>query len=247
MNKYLIVSNWKMNTTIDEARELTLKIKEKLNKSLPIVAIGAPFTYLTTVKEIVENCDIKISAQNCHIKETGAYTGEISAPMLNSIGVDYVILGHSERREYFKETDEDINKKVLISLANNLKPIMCVGETLMERDNGKYREKIQKQIEEGLNGVKDISDVVVAYEPIWAIGTGKTATSGQAEEVCKFIRSILINLYNEVAENTFILYGGSMNKNNAEEILSQQNINGGLIGGASLKPDDFCEIINSCK
>lgn len=247
MNRYLIAGNWKMNTDINEAVTLSKGICEKQFKSNVNVVLGVPFTHIYSVNEIVQNTDVSVSAQNCYFMEKGAYTGEVSPVMLKSLGVSYTIVGHSERRQYFFETDDDINKKVKLLLKEGIIPIICVGETIEQREKGNYKDVIKNQLEKCLNEVNSIKNIVIAYEPVWAIGTGKTATSDEAEEVCMFIRTLLKEKYNKEAEEIFILYGGSMNKSNAKELLEKSNINGGLIGGASLKVDDFIEIINSCQ
>lgn len=247
MNKYLIAGNWKMNTDIDSAITLTKNIvKENVQNNSVKIVLGVPYISIYEVFKELKDTNISVSAQNCNSEEKGAYTGEISIPMLKSVGVEYVILGHSERRNYFNETDAIINKKVKLALKNNIAPIICVGESLKDRENNNYKDIVKAQIQNALEGVESIENIVIAYEPIWAIGTGKTATSSQAEEMCCFIREILKRMYEKNAENTFIIYGGSMNKNNAKELLEQKNINGGLIGGASLKYQDFCDIIKCC-
>lgn len=249
-NKKFIVANWKMNKTLSEAEEF-LKRFIALNKNIDIdIAICPPFVCLEKVLRICKESKIKIGAQNCHFEKSGAFTGEISANMLASIGAEYVILGHSERRNYFYETDETVNKKVKTVLENKLKPIICVGETLSEREKGKEKEKIKTQIGLALRGIslEKISEIVVAYEPIWAIGTGKTVSIEECKEIFRFIKDYLVSEYGlEETENIRLLYGGSMNEKNAKEILSVPNVDGGLVGGASLDPFKFTDIINQAE
>ena len=242
-----ICGNWKMNKgTPKEATALVNELIEKVKNVDSEVLIAVPYTVLGTVSELVAGTNIVVAAENAHQADEGAYTGEISAKFLAEMGVNHVVLGHSERREYFGETDEIVNEKVLASLNWGVRPIVCIGETLEEREAGKEFEVVKTQL---LGALKDVpanrvaAHVTIAYEPVWAIGTGKTASSEQAEEICKFVRETLAELYCEdVAANTRILYGGSMKPANAEELLGQANIDGGLIGGASLKADDFAAI-----
>ncbi len=234
----------------NETIELISHLKEKLLKfnSDVEVAICPPFTSLETAKEMIKGSIIKLGAQNMYYEEEGAFTGEVSAKMLKSFGVEYVILGHSERRTIFKESDSIINKKILKAIESDLTPIFCVGETLAEREENKTFEIVKRQLIEGLNGVTtdQIEKVIIAYEPVWAIGTGKTATPSQAEEVHKFIREKLSTLFNnQLADKITLLYGGSVKPNNARELFIQPNIDGGLIGGACLKADSFSDIISS--
>lgn len=232
--KSLIVANWKMNMSIKESISFINKFKTLIKNNKNDIVICPPFTLLNTVKELVKNTNIKLGAQNMHFEGQGAFTGEISASMLKDVGCEYVILGHSERRQIFDEADSLINKKIKVALKNNLKPILCIGETLKQRNNNETMKIIKNQINGSLKNIKE--DIVVAYEPIWAIGTGKNATSEQAEEVHKFIRGLL--------SKTRIIYGGSMKPENAQELLSMPNINGGLVGGASLDPKSFSKICN---
>ena len=244
----MIVGNWKMNKTPEEAKRLINAIKSKLGEPACEVVLCVPFVDLHIAKEATLGTRIKIGAQNCHFEKSGAFTGEISARMLKTLSVEYVILGHSERRAYFNENDEMINKKVKSALAEELKVILCVGETLQERELNVTSEKISMQVKAGLAGVsaEDLKNISVAYEPVWAIGTGKTATKELANEVCGEIRELLASLYGErTASEVPILYGGSMNAENARDLLSMENIDGGLIGGASLDADEFLQIINS--
>lgn len=249
MRKTIIAGNWKMNKTSKETRE-TLEELKRLTKGIEGVeiVIGTPFTSLETAVNTVEGSNIKIAAQNLYPKESGAYTGEVSPLMLKSIGVEYVILGHSERREYFKESDEFINEKIKSALENGLKPILCIGESLEERESGKTDEVNARQLENGLAGIspEKAKDIVIAYEPIWAIGTGKTATPEMAETTHKEIRKVLSKLFGEnVAQEMTIQYGGSMNAKNAKELLAMENIDGGLVGGASLEASTFIEVIKA--
>ena len=246
MNKELrqavIAGNWKMNKTRPEAKALIeelIPIAEKANCG---VVICVPFTNLETAVELTKGTNIKVGAENVHFEKSGAFTGEISADMLTEIGVEYVIIGHSERRQYFGETDETVNKRAKSALAAGLKPIVCVGELLWERECNITEEVVARQIKLDLFDVsaEDVKKTIIAYEPVWAIGTGKVATAEQAEEVCKLIRDTLAKLYDkETADAVTIQYGGSMNPKNAAELLAQEDVDGGLIGGASLKAADF--------
>ncbi len=249
--KAIIAGNWKMNKTRPEAKALLDELKGMVAdvKSVEIVAC-VPFTNLETALAATEGTNIKIGAENCHFEKSGAFTGEISADMLAEMGVEYVVLGHSERRQYFAETDETVNKRTKAALAAGLKPIVCVGELLWERECNITEEVIARQIKLDFFGIEaeDLKKCVIAYEPVWAIGTGKTATADQAEEVCAFIRATLAKLYGaEVAEAITIQYGGSMNAANAAELVSKTNVDGGLIGGASLKAADFTTIIKAAE
>ena len=249
MRKKLIAGNWKMNKTAAETVSLINEIKSIVKEPACDICMCVPYTNLVKAVELTKGTELKIGAQNMHFCDSGAYTGEISADMLCELGVDYVIIGHSERRQYFAETDETVNKKIIKSIEKNLIPIVCVGESLEERENGETLNLVKNQVVKALENVSfdDICKVVFAYEPIWAIGTGRTATCEQANEVCKYIRDCVNDLYNkEVADKIKILYGGSMNAKNADELLKQPDIDGGLIGGASLKAEDFTTIINFC-
>ncbi|MFZ1291928.1 MAG: triose-phosphate isomerase [Melioribacteraceae bacterium] len=250
MRKYIIAGNWKMNKNLNEAIQLVSDLKTELDgKVLNAEVVVAPtFIALEVVKSLVKNTSIKLGAQNMHSIDSGALTGEISADMLKSVGCEYVILGHSERRTIFSESDEFINQKVKQALKNNLIPILCCGESLEERENGSTFKVVESQIRACLNGLsnEEIKNTVVAYEPIWAIGTGKTATPEQAQEVHAFIRGLLTNLTNaETASEITIQYGGSVNAKNAKELLSKPDIDGALVGGACLKADSFRDIILS--
>lgn len=249
MRKILIAGNWKMNKTVSETVTLVSEITDKITNPNCDVVICVPYTSLNDAVKLTNGSPIKVGAQNMHFLDNGAYTGEISADMLLELGVTYVIIGHSERREYYNETDETVNKKILKSIEKNLIPIVCVGETLEQRENNETLDLVKGQVEKALKDVSssDIKKVVFAYEPIWAIGTGKTATCEQANEVCKYIRECVKNLYNkEIADEIKILYGGSMNVKNADELLKEPDIDGGLIGGASLKSEDFSNIVDFC-
>ena len=249
VRKAIIAGNWKMNKTRPEAKALLEELKPMVAdvKDVEIVAC-VPFTNLETALAATAGTNIKIGAENCHFEKSGAFTGEISADMLAEMGVEYVVLGHSERRQYFNETDETVNKRTKAALAAGLKPIVCVGELLWERECNITEEVIARQIKLDFFSISadDLKKCVIAYEPVWAIGTGKTATADQAEEVCAFIRATLAKLYGaDVAETITIQYGGSMNAGNAAELVSKTNVDGGLIGGASLKAADFTTIINA--
>ena len=246
MRKPIIAGNWKMHKTIAEALEFVNEVKDRVNNDKVEAVICAPFTLLKDLKQATKGTNIKIGAQNMHFEESGAYTGEISAAMLKEMGVKYVVIGHSERRQYFAETDETVNKKVKKALESGLLPIMCCGETLEQREANITIEWVRMQIKCGLAGISadDVKKVVVAYEPIWAIGTGKTATSAQAQEVCAAIRQVLAEIYGQaVADEVRIQYGGSVNGKNAAELFAMADIDGGLVGGASLK-EEFADIVH---
>lgn len=250
MRKYIIAGNWKMNKNLSEAIQLVSDLKIELNgKNLNAeVVVAPPFISLEAVKTLIKDTDIKLGAQNTHSVDSGAFTGEVSADMLKSVGCEYVILGHSERRTIFGESDEFINQKVKQALKNNLTPILCCGESLEERENGTTFKVVEQQIKTCLNNLseEEIKNTVIAYEPIWAIGTGKTATPEQAQEVHEFIRNLLVKLTSvETAQEITIQYGGSVNAKNAKDLLSKPDIDGALVGGACLKADSFREIILS--
>lgn len=243
----IIAGNWKMHKTIAEAVEFVNQIKERVKDTDVEVVLCTPYTMLLPVKEAIKESNIKLAAQNMHWEEQGAFTGEVSPLMLHEIGVDYCIIGHSERRQYFNETNGTVNKKVHAALKHGIKPIVCVGETLEQREKGETEAFIKAQVAEGLSGVEaaEIKNVVLAYEPIWAIGTGKTATPQQANEVIFGIRETLKQLYGEeICTEVRIQYGGSVKPNNIEQIMNQEDIDGALVGGASLKPDDFVALVN---
>ena len=249
MRKVIVAGNWKMNKTAKEAAKFFSELKPLVAdvKNAGII-IGAPFTALETATRETAGSNIKIAAENMNAKESGAYTGEVSPLMLKDLGVEYVILGHSERREYYHENDEIINEKVKSALAHDLKPILCIGEKLEQREAGTTNDVVKTQIVGGLKDVtaEQMANVILAYEPVWAIGTGKTATPDQAQEVHAFIRGLLTDLYGkEVAENVTVQYGGSMNDGNAADLIAQTDIDGGLVGGASLIPEKFAVIIKA--
>lgn len=252
MNKNLraavIAGNWKMNKTRTEAKALIEEMKPLVADASCGVVICVPFTNLETALDATKGTNIKVGAQNCHFEKSGAFTGEISAPMLAEMGVEYVVLGHSERRQYFGETNETVNLRTKAALAAGLKVILCVGELLAEREQGITEEIVALQTKIALQGVSEaeLKNVIIAYEPVWAIGTGKTATSEQANEVNAAIRGVVAKLYGKAAADaTTVQYGGSMNAANAEELLAQPDVDGGLIGGASLKAADFAVIVNA--
>jgi len=245
MRKPIIAGNWKMNKTIKEALEFVSDIKGKTNVEVDAV-ICAPFTLLKDLKESTKGTDIKIAAQNMHFEDNGAFTGEVSPLMLKELNIDYVVIGHSERRQYFNETDETVNKKVLKALETGINPIVCVGETLEQRESDNTKKVVEVQVKEALKEVKDsdLSKVVVAYEPIWAIGTGKTATAEQANDVISYIREVIKGLYGDLSQELRIQYGGSVKPSNVKEIMGQSDIDGALVGGASLASKDYLELVN---
>ncbi len=249
IRKKLIAGNWKMNKTAADGVSLTKDIVAEIGRETTVdIVLCPPFTALESVARALEGQAVKLGAQNMHPEKNGAYTGEVSAEMLRGLFVSHVILGHSERRAYFAETDAFINKKVLAALANQLKPILCVGETLAEREAGTTLAVVQRQLEGGLQGVtKDqITTAILAYEPVWAIGTGKVATTAQAQEVHAFIRDLLNKLYGApLAQKVRILYGGSMKPSNAPELLAENDIDGGLIGGAALEARSFIDLVKA--
>lgn len=247
MRKPIIAGNWKMNKTAAEAAELINELKPLVAKSKPEVVVCVPYTDLWTVAEAIKGSKIRLGAENVAWADSGAFTGEISADMLKEIGVEYVIIGHSERRQYFGETDESVNKRLKQALAKGLKPIVCVGETLTDREKNRTKRVLKKQVLEGFKDVtaEDFGDIVIAYEPVWAIGTGKTATAEDANKTIGFIRSLVKKTWGaEVAKELRIQYGGSMKPANAKELMAMRNIDGGLIGGAALKAGDFAAIVN---
>ncbi len=247
MRKKVIAGNWKMNMLPNEAIEYMQDLEPLIRDSKAEVVLCVPYVDLFYCLMNAQGTNIKIGAQNMHFEEKGAYTGEISGKMLKAVGVDYVILGHSERRQYYGETDESVNKKLKAALGYDLVPIVCVGETLEEREAGKAEEKITTQTRLALDGLtkEQVKNTIIAYEPIWAIGTGKTATSEDANNSIKAIRNEIKKLYGEeVSEEVIIQYGGSVKSSNAKELFSTSDIDGGLVGGASLKADEFSKIIN---
>ena len=245
MRKAIIAGNWKMNKTMAETKAMITELAPLVKDADCDVVLCVPFTNIQTAKKAAKGTNIKIGAENVHWAEKGAFTGEISAEMLKEIGVEYVIIGHSERRQYFGETDASVNARTKQALKNDLKPIVCVGETLEEREKRRTNKVLKKQIVEGLAGIEDFSNVVIAYEPVWAIGTGKTATAEDANKTIAYIRRVMKAQFGEdVAKNIRIQYGGSMKPGNAKELMAQRNIDGGLIGGAALKAEDFAAIVN---
>ncbi len=247
MRKPIIAGNWKMNKTAAQAEALINDLKPLVAKSKPEVVICVPYTDLWVAKKAIEGSKIKLGAENVAWADSGAFTGEISAEMLKEIGVEYVIIGHSERRQYFGETDATVNMRLKQALKNSLKPIVCVGETLVEREKNKTKRVLKKQILEGFADItaEDFANIVIAYEPVWAIGTGKTATAEDANATISYIRSIVKKTWGiEVAKALRIQYGGSMKPSNAKELMAMRNIDGGLIGGAALKAEDFAGIVN---
>ncbi|MGI6114816.1 MULTISPECIES: triose-phosphate isomerase [unclassified Clostridium] len=247
MRKPIIAGNWKMNNTPDEAKALIEELIPLVKDAKCDVVVCPTYVCLETVKKLIAGTNIKIGAQNMHWEEKGAFTGEISPKMLVAMGMDYVILGHSERRQYFAETDETVNKKTLAAVAHNLIPIICVGETLEQREAGVTADLVRTQTKAALKGLtaEQVKDVVIAYEPVWAIGTGRTATSADANEVIGIIRKAVEEDFGgEAAGAVRIQYGGSMNPGNATELMGMPEIDGGLIGGASLKAVDFSKVVN---
>lgn len=250
MRKKVVAGNWKMNTILEEgvklASEVNKVVAEKGDKDVQVI-VGVPFTHITEVVKTVDNKRVKVAAQNCAAEEKGAFTGEVSAAMIKSTGAEYVIIGHSERRTYYKECDETLGKKVRLTLDNGLLPIFCIGEVLEEREAEKHFDVVKSQLEKGLFNLSeaDFSKIIIAYEPVWAIGTGKTASPAQAQEMHKFIREQVAEKYNaDVADDTTIQYGGSCKPGNAKELFANPDVDGGLIGGASLKAEDFLGIVN---
>lgn len=248
LRKAVIAGNWKMNKTPAEAKELIAAIAPLVKDAGCEVVACTPFVDLTSAQEAAAGTNIQIGAENCHWEKSGAYTGEISAEMLSSMGVKIVIIGHSERRQYFGETDVTVQKRVRAALDAGLTVILCVGETLEQREQGITSELVAMQTKIALGGVteEELKRIIIAYEPVWAIGTGKTATAQQANEVCHTIRECIASVYSQAAaDGITIQYGGSMNAGNAAELLAQPDVDGGLIGGASLKAPDFVEIVNA--
>jgi triosephosphate isomerase (TIM) len=249
MRKKIVAGNWKCNTTLQQGVELARAVDRLVAEQAAgdvVVVLGVPFTHLTSVVEAVNTDRIGVASQNCAAEAGGAYTGEVSAEMVKSTGAEYVIIGHSERREYYGETSEILNKKIALALENGLTPIYCCGEPLEVREGNVQNEYVQKQLEETIFRLpeSDFRKLVIAYEPIWAIGTGKTASADQAQEIHAYIRSAIAGQFGEeVAEETSILYGGSAKPGNAKELFANKDVDGGLIGGASLKAEDFLGII----
>lgn len=251
MRKNIVAGNWKMNTTLQEGVKLAEDVDNALKGVEPKcdVIVCVPFTHLASVNGVITNPNkLGLGAENCADHAKGAYTGEVSAAMVASTGAKYVILGHSERRQYYGETSETLREKVALALENGLKPIFCVGEVLEEREAGKHFDVVKSQLVDGLFNLsaEDFAKIIVAYEPVWAIGTGKTATADQAEEIHAYIREVIAEKYGkEVADNTSILYGGSCKPSNAKEIFAKADVDGGLIGGAALKCEDFMGIVTA--
>ena len=250
MRKYIVAGNWKMNTSVEEGKQLAQNLVNNTPElsSNQKVILTPPFLHLSTVKETIEGSQLDLAAQNCHNENSGAYTGEVSPKMLADFGLNYVILGHSERRTYFGETAEILKKKVDQALGNSLEVIFCIGESLEQRESGDFKAILLNQLKDSVFhlGVDDFKKIVLAYEPVWAIGTGVTASAEQAEEVHAFLREEIAKHYStDVAEATTILYGGSCKPSNANEIFAKTNVDGGLIGGAALKSEDFIGIIDA--
>jgi len=246
--KLIVAGNWKMNKTVSESLALVEDLKVELAgvKEVDLV-VCPPFTALKPVSDAITNTNLKLGAQNLHWENFGAFTGEICAAMLRDVYCTYVVLGHSERRQFFGETDETVNKRVKAALAARLRPIVCVGETLEERESGRTNKVFDRQLRGGLAGLtnEEINDCIVAYEPVWAIGTGRNATPEQAQETQAFIRSVLAQLFGEIAAKVRIQYGGSVKPANARELMSQPDIDGALVGGASLQARSFIDIVQN--
>lgn len=249
MRKKVIAGNWKMNKLLGEAVQFVDEVKERVPSNDKVEAVVcAPFPYLPTLVEKTKNTNVEIAAQNMHFEDNGAYTGEVSPEMLKDIGVTYVVLGHSERREMFAETDETVNKKVHAAFKHGLVPIICVGETLEQREANETMAIVENQVKAALEGLTEaqVKEAIVAYEPIWAIGTGKTATSEQANEVCTHIRKTVAETVSEAASEALrIQYGGSVKPSNVDELLAQSDIDGALVGGASLEADSFLQLVEA--
>lgn len=248
MRKKIVAGNWKMNKNLPEGVELSIQINQQVNENNVTVILCTPFIHLSETSKVISKKNLHLGAQNCAAEESGAYTGEVSAEMVKSTGADYVILGHSERRSYYKEDNLTLNKKVKLALRNDLQPIFCCGEVLDEREAEKHFDVVKQQIEEGLFDLtaENFGKVIIAYEPVWAIGTGKVASSAQAQEMHKYIRDLIRTKYgSDVADDTSILYGGSCKPSNAKELFDNPDVDGGLIGGASLKAEDFLGIVNA--
>ena len=246
MRKKVIAGNWKMNKSPVDVEKFMENFSTLAKNSDTDVILCVPYVDLKTAIDLTAGTNIKIGAQNMHYEEKGAFTGEISPKMLKDIGVEYVIIGHSERREYYNETDESVNKKIKAAFKYGLKPILCVGESLSQREEGITKSFVTLQVEKALNGLSDeqVSSMIIAYEPIWAIGTGKTASKEDANEVCSWIREKVNELYGDVANMITIQYGGSVKSSNAKDLFDMSDIDGGLVGGASLEPEEFAKIVN---
>lgn len=246
MRRKVIAGNWKMNKSPKDVEEFMEKFPGLVSDTENEVILCVPFVDLCKAVKLSKETNVKIGAQNMHFKDSGAYTGEISPKMLKDLNVEYVIIGHSERREYFNETDETVNLKIKAALTHDLKPIVCVGETLEQRESGITKEFVTGQVRNALKEITEdeLKKIIIAYEPIWAIGTGKTASKEDANEVCKWIRDELRALYGDVADEIIIQYGGSVKSSNAKELFEMSDIDGGLVGGASLEPEEFSKIVN---
>ncbi len=250
LRKAIVAGNWKMNNDRNAAKKLITELNPLVKDAACEVVLCVPYTNLETALSLCEGTNMHVGAENCHWAKSGAFTGEISAEMLAEMGVEYVIIGHSERRQYFGETDQTVQARVRAALDAGLKVILCVGEVLEQREQGITEEVVALQTKVALGGVseEELSRIVIAYEPVWAIGTGKTATADQAEEVCAFIRSVVAKLYSKAAADALtIQYGGSMKPGNAKELLSKEDVDGGLIGGAALVASDFAAIIEATR
>lgn len=245
MRRKVIAGNWKMNKSPKDVEEFMERFPGLVSDTENEVILCVPFIDLCKAVKLSKGTNVKIGAQNMHFKDSGAYTGEISPKMLNDLNVEYVIIGHSERREYFNETDETVNLKIKAALTHDLKPIVCVGETLEQREAGITKEFVTGQVRNALKEITEdeIKKIIIAYEPIWAIGTGKTASKEDANEVCKWIREELRALYGDVADEIIIQYGGSVKSSNAKDLFEMSDIDGGLVGGASLEPEEFSKIV----
>lgn len=246
MRRKVIAGNWKMNKSPSDVVDFMRTFPELVKDTVNEVILCVPFIDLMEAMKLANGTNVKIGAQNVHFKDNGAYTGEVSPKMLKDIGVQYVIIGHSERRQYYNETDESVNLKLKAALAHGLNPIVCVGETLEQREAGITKEFVTNQVKFALKDIEkdELKNIIIAYEPIWAIGTGKTASSEDANEVCKWIRDEIRNLHGSVADDIIIQYGGSVKSTNAKELFEMSDIDGGLVGGASLEPDEFSKIVN---
>lgn len=246
MRRKVIAGNWKMNKSPIETEEFMKVFPCLVENTESEVILCVPYIDLFKAMEMAKGTNVKVGAQNVHFEDKGAYTGEVSAKMLEDIGVEYVIIGHSERREYYNETDESVNKKIKSAYAHNLKPIVCVGETLSQRESGVTKDFVTTQIRLALEGLtkEQVKNIIIAYEPIWAIGTGKTASKEDANEVCIWIRDEIKSLYGDVSEDVIIQYGGSVKSSNAKDLFNMSDIDGGLVGGASLDAEEFAKIVN---
>ena len=246
MRKKVIAGNWKMNKSPIDTEEFMKVFPNLVEGTESEVVLCVPYIDLPVAVEVAKGTNVKIGAQNVHFEDKGAFTGEVSPKMLQDMGVEYAIIGHSERREYYNETDESVNKKIKAAFNYNLKPIVCVGETLSQREEGVTEDFVTNQVRLALEGLSNeqVKNTIIAYEPIWAIGTGKTASSEDANEVCTWIRNEVKSLFGEIADDVIIQYGGSVKSSNAKELFNMSDIDGGLVGGASLDPEEFAKIVN---